>query len=549
MLLLRRTGPGEPGRGRTRDSLPGRIPLPADHATQQAAHPRPAAAQGGGAPLLVDVDGGDEDDADHDLLPERLDADDHEPVLQRGRDEHPDDAAEDGPVAAEQAGAADDHPGDHAQVGRGRPADRGRLEERQVEPSAEAGQQPGQGVDHDQVAADLQPGPPPRLGVRAERVGVQPEPGPVQQHDPEHHDDRGDDGQPRYLADDVAEADGVDHDGRDVAQVHAAGDDLGQAEGHPEGAQGDDEGRDLGPRDQIPVDQPPGEPAADGYQGADDGRTPALAAADVGHHLVGDDPAENQDAAYRQVDAAGDDHEGHPDAEDRQDGGVLHDPADVEHGQEAAGLEDREDDDDHGQHDDDLQRLQPAEPRQPAGRFLFARRRFGRRGRRRGGLPGHDWFSCVTAPVMAPTSSSIVVSFALYVATRRPSRMTCTSSATWITWGIEWLTNTTPRPRSRTRRISSRTPLVCTTPRAAVGSSSKTIRLAQAAARATATACFWPPDMAPMLPEKLRTVAPSSSNAFLLPASMSALFMNPSRPMTPERMTSRPRYMFCTGLR
>jgi hypothetical protein len=49
-----------------------------------------------------------------------------------------------------------------------------------------------------------------------------------------------------------------------------------------------------------------------------------------------------------------------PTAQDRQDGGVLHDPADVEHRQEAAGLEDREDDDDHGQHDDDLQRLQPA---------------------------------------------------------------------------------------------------------------------------------------------------------------------------------------------
>ena len=30
---------------------------------------------------------------------------------------------------------------------------------------------------------------------------------------------------------------------------------------------------------------------------------------------------------------------------------------------------------------------------------------------------------------------------------------------------------------------------------------------------------------------------------------MSVLFMNPSRPMIPGRMTSRPRYMFCTGLR
>src|ERR1700755_979254 len=105
MLLLRRTGPGtgpggpgDPGRDRARDSLPGRIPLPADHATQQAVNPGAATAQGGGAPPLVDVDRGDEDGADHDLLPERLDADDHEPVLQRGRDENPDDAAEDGSV-------------------------------------------------------------------------------------------------------------------------------------------------------------------------------------------------------------------------------------------------------------------------------------------------------------------------------------------------------------------------------------------------------------------------------------------------------------------
>src|SRR6266571_9519149 len=549
MLLLRRTGPGEPGRGRTRDSLPGRIPLPADHATQQAAHPRPAAAQGGGAPLLVDIDGGDEDDADHDLLPERLDADDHEPVLQRGRDEHPDDAAEDGPVAAEQAGAADDHAGDHAEVGRGLPADRGRLEERQVEPAGEAGQQAGQGVDHDQVAADLNAGTPARLGIRAERVGVQPEPGPVQDDDPDHHDDRGDDGQRRDLPDDVAEAHRVDHDGRHVAQVHAAGDHLGQAKRHAQGAERDDERRDLRPRDEEPVDQAPAEPAADGHQGAEDGATPALAAAHGRHRLIGDDAAEDQDAAYREVDAAGDDDEGHADTQDRQDRGALHDPADVEHGGEAAGLEDREDHDDHGEHEDDLQRLQPGQPREPAGRLLFARRRVGRGGRRHGRLLGHDWFSCVTAPVIAPTSSSIVVSLARYVATRWPSRRTCTSSATWITWGIEWLTNTTPRPRSRTRRIRSRTPLVCTTPWAAVGSSSKTIRLAQAAARATATACFWPPDMAPTLPEKLRTVAPSSSNAFLLPARISVLFMKPSRPMTPERMTSRPRYMFCTGLR
>ena len=50
---------------------------------------------GGPAPL-VDVDGGDEDRADGDLLPERLDADDHESVLQDCGDEKPDDGPEDG---------------------------------------------------------------------------------------------------------------------------------------------------------------------------------------------------------------------------------------------------------------------------------------------------------------------------------------------------------------------------------------------------------------------------------------------------------------------
>src|SRR5581483_1143612 len=85
--------------------LPGGCP-PAGQVPEQVAQAWPgAAAQGGGAPLLVDVDGGDEHRPDHDLLPERLDADDHEPVLQDGRDEQADDAAEDGPVPAEQAGA------------------------------------------------------------------------------------------------------------------------------------------------------------------------------------------------------------------------------------------------------------------------------------------------------------------------------------------------------------------------------------------------------------------------------------------------------------
>ena len=57
--------------------------------------------------------------------------------------------------------------------------------------------------------------------------------------------------------------------------------------------------------------------------------------------------------------------------------------------------------------------------------------------------------------------------------------------------------NTTPTPLSRTRRMVSSTALVCTTPRAAVGSSRKITPLAQATARAMAIACRCPPDMLP----------------------------------------------------
>src|SRR6266700_951910 len=133
--------------------------------TQQVAHLRPAAAQDGRAPLLVDVDRGDEYGPDNYLLPERLDTDDHESVLEGGRDEQADDGTEDGPVTAEQARAADDNAGDNAEVCRALAADRGRLEERQVEPARESGQQAGQGVDRNQLTGDVQAGPATRLGI------------------------------------------------------------------------------------------------------------------------------------------------------------------------------------------------------------------------------------------------------------------------------------------------------------------------------------------------------------------------------------------------
>src|SRR5947208_1431853 len=61
---------------------------------------------------LVDEDGNDDDDTDGDELPERLDIDEHQPVLNDRDHQRAGDRAEDGAGAAEQAGAADHHRGD-----------------------------------------------------------------------------------------------------------------------------------------------------------------------------------------------------------------------------------------------------------------------------------------------------------------------------------------------------------------------------------------------------------------------------------------------------
>jgi hypothetical protein len=52
-------------------------------------------AQCGRTVRLVDKDGTDQHRADHHLLPKRLHAENHEPVLQHRRDEQPDHRAED----------------------------------------------------------------------------------------------------------------------------------------------------------------------------------------------------------------------------------------------------------------------------------------------------------------------------------------------------------------------------------------------------------------------------------------------------------------------
>src|SRR3954467_9711528 len=85
-------------------------------------------AQRRGAAGLVDEHGGDQDGADGDALPERLDADDDEPGLEHRGDEETDDGPEDRPLAAEDGGASDHDGGDDVEVRQRLSRDRGRPE-------------------------------------------------------------------------------------------------------------------------------------------------------------------------------------------------------------------------------------------------------------------------------------------------------------------------------------------------------------------------------------------------------------------------------------
>src|SRR6266511_4469942 len=80
------------------------------------------------AAQLVEIDGADQDGADGNLLPEGLNADDHEAVLQHCGDEHSEDGSEDGADAPEQARAADHDGRDRLQVVGVVPADGGGRE-------------------------------------------------------------------------------------------------------------------------------------------------------------------------------------------------------------------------------------------------------------------------------------------------------------------------------------------------------------------------------------------------------------------------------------
>src|SRR4051812_42118321 len=146
---------------------------------------------GAGAPLVaiaVERHGADDDQALDDQLPDLADIHQDQAVGQHGDDQRADQRAEDGPDAADEAGAAQDDRGDrvqlvaHAQLGAvgGEGAGGGHD-------AGKAGQQTRHAVDEHQHGPDLDARQPGRVRVAADAVDPDAQHGPAQD-EPAHRD-------------------------------------------------------------------------------------------------------------------------------------------------------------------------------------------------------------------------------------------------------------------------------------------------------------------------------------------------------------------------
>src|SRR5919201_1124656 len=291
---------------------------------------------------LVDVDGHDDRCADDDLLPEGLDSFDDEAVLENGRNERADCAAENGAHTAEETRPADDDGADRAEVVR-LVRDRRRVrKDRQVEDGRDAGEQPGECVHLDDVTVDRNAGTSRAFFIRPDRRRVAAEARVVED---DMRDDEEDDrdidwrGQPKDLP--IPE---VARKGRwnRRREVGAAADQVTEAEGHPERAERDDERRQAQLRDERAVDQSPGRAGEDAdcdTHGDREARVRVVAvdrlltgSREMDHYLAAGDGTEEQDAADREVDPCGDDYECLTDREEDHLGRVQRDQEEEEPG-------------------------------------------------------------------------------------------------------------------------------------------------------------------------------------------------------------------------
>src|SRR5208337_640560 len=202
---------------------------------------------------LVDEHRNDDDDADRDELPERLDIDKDETVLDDGDDERAGDRAPNRARSAEQAGAADDDRRDRIEQQRLAGLGSAGGEAAGVHRSRDAGHDRREQIDLQRQPLDVDPGAVRRRLAGAERVSVLTE-ARLRQH--VMQDEAGDAGDDHQHRDPInpAVADRavpvvVDGDG------HSAGEKIGRAARNAVHAERADEGRDLQAGDEQAVDE------------------------------------------------------------------------------------------------------------------------------------------------------------------------------------------------------------------------------------------------------------------------------------------------------
>ena len=234
--------------------------------------------------------------------------------------------------------------------------DGGLLEEREAQDAANTGARSRDHVDEDQLPVDLDADASAGFRIRTDSVGVHPESRPMQDDAADDDDDRRDDNDRGHLTKRVAEAHRVNEHLGDSRDVDAAGQHLREAKGHAQGSEGHDECRHLRTADEESVDESPCGTAGDRHERSDERGCPALGT-EVLHDLRGDDAAEDEHGANRQIDARRDDDEGCADAKDREDRRVHDDRPEGEDREERIGRHDREEDEQSDQDEDNLGRL------------------------------------------------------------------------------------------------------------------------------------------------------------------------------------------------
>src|ERR1700722_547275 len=288
----------------------------------------------------IEGDGEHNDDADDDLLNIRRNVHQHEAVEQDADQHGADDRAEDRADAAEEAGAADDDRGDHGQFIADAGDRLGRIQTRRQYEGAEACEETHDDIDAADHSAHVEAGEARRLGIAADRIDL-PSIARVAQHDMGEDGEGDEDNDWRRHRSDLALTP-PDIVRIKAADRSAAGKEQRRAAKDRHAAEGYDEGRHFESRYCLSLKPAAGDADKDRREG---GQRPAVAERVLGRadREAVRDPAlvyggcnetgEGEQRADRQIDAGGEDHEGHANREKAVDRNLAHHVEEIERAQ------------------------------------------------------------------------------------------------------------------------------------------------------------------------------------------------------------------------